>query len=125
MLITSVIHYQIHEELHAPFMAPLDQLFHICDRTVFRGNVVVISDIISHVNLRRLIRGTEPNDIDTEVLDVVELRNDTGDITDTVIVGVLERARPDLIYGAFLPPGAMVLVAGCGHGLSSGQYMIS
>lgn len=88
-LITSMVHHQIHQKLHTPVMAALDQFLDIRDRAVLIGDTVVVGNVISHIDLRRLVGRTEPDDIHAQLLDVVELGHDAGDVADAVIVGVL------------------------------------
>lgn len=115
MLVTRMVHDQIHEQLHAPIMTALDESLDVRDRAVFFGNAVVIGDVVAHVHLGRLVRRTEPDDVHADVLDVVQLGDDAGDVADAVIVGVFEGGGPDLVDGAFFPPGAVDLGAWFGH----------
>lgn len=115
-LVTGMVHDKVHKELHPPVMASFDQRLDIGDRTVFISNAVVVGNVIAHVDLGGLVRRTEPDNVHPEVLDVVKLRDNTGNIANTVIIGVLVGSWPDLVYGAFLPPGSVDLIARFGHG---------
>lgn len=115
-LVTGMVHDKVHKELHPPVMASFDQRLDIGDRTVFISNAVVVGNVIAHVDLGGLVRRTEPDNVHPEVLDVVKLRDNTGNIANTVIVGVFVGSWPDLVYGAFLPPGSVDLIARFGHG---------
>ena len=114
-LVTGMVHDKVHKELHPPVMASFDQRLDIGDRTVFISNAVVVGNVIAHVHLRGLVRRAEPDNVHPEVLDVVKLRDNTGNIANTVIIGVLVGSWPDLVYGAFLPPGSVDLIARFGH----------
>lgn len=115
MLVTGMVHHQVHEQFHAALMASLDQILDICDRAIFGGDGLVVGNIISHVDLGRFVRGAEPDDIYTQLLDVIQLGDDSRDIADTVIVGVFERSGPDLVNRCFLPPGSVDFASIC-HG---------
>lgn len=115
MLITSVVHDEIHEQLHAPIMTSLNQLLNICDRTELLSDSVVIGNIISLINAGRLVRWTQPDNVHADILDIIKLRDQSWDISNAIIVRVLIRSRPDLVNGAFLPPGAMVIRLDGGH----------
>lgn len=104
MLIAGVVDHQIHQRLHPPFVAALDEALDVLDRAVLVRDAVVVRDVIAHVDLGRLVDRTQPDDVDTQLLDVVQLGDDAGKVADAVIVGVLERGRIDLVDGAFLPP---------------------
>jgi hypothetical protein len=49
----------------------------------------------THVDKRRLEHGTEPDDIDTEVLQVVQLGNDALQITNPVLSVIVKRMSVD------------------------------
>lgn len=86
MLIASVVDDQIHEEFHTALVAPGNQLLDIFNCAILIGDAVVVGNIIAHVHLRGFVRWTQPNDIDGEVLDVVQLGDDTGDIANTIVI---------------------------------------
>jgi hypothetical protein len=50
------------------------------------------------------LHGTDPDDLDTERLDVVQFLDDAGDISDTIVIAVIERCRIDLVYCHIFPP---------------------
>lgn len=50
------------------------------------------------------LHGTDPDDLDTKRLNIVEFLDDAGDVSDAVIVAVVEGRRIDLIDCGILPP---------------------
>lgn len=66
------------------------------------------SHIVSHIGLWRPINGGEPQDVDPEVLEIIELRVDAIEVPDAIAVRVEERDRVDLVHDRFFPPSATV-----------------
>ena len=63
-----------------------------------------IGEVKPHIHLKALRMGTDVDHIDSEIVQVLELRNDAGDINNPVAVGVLERSRVHFVdHGCFLP----------------------
>src|ERR1700758_1734801 len=60
----------------------------------------------------------EPDDADAELLQIVELRGNAGQVADSVAIRVLEGARVDLVDHSFFPPLGFVAVdeVGCSCG---------
>ena len=75
----------------------------------------IIRDIIAHVYLRRLVNRTQPDDIDAQSFDVVELGVDSRQISDPVAVGVLEGCGVDLVDRGLLPPCSLDMIDGWIH----------
>lgn len=57
----------------------------------------------SPVFLGRLVDGTEPNHIRSQVLDIVQPRDDSPQVSNAVFIGVLEARRVDLVDDCFTP----------------------
>jgi hypothetical protein len=89
----------------------------IGERAVHGIDVFVVGDVIAEVNLRgREARG-DPNGVDAEVFQVIELRGDALEVADAVIVAVGEAARIDFVEDGVLPPlvafGIKLLLGAC------------
>lgn len=63
----------------------------------------------NHINLRALEDGRQPDDIDAQLLEVVDLGNDTLQIARSRPRRVLEGGRPYLVYGSLLPASPSLL----------------
>jgi hypothetical protein len=72
--------------------------------------VLIIRDVIPHIHLRTLIMRTDMDHIDSEIVQVVELRNDAGDITNPVAVGVFEGSGVDFLEHGFFPPFMLLFI---------------
>src|SRR5258708_38209021 len=75
-----------------------------CEITEDRVNVGIIGDIVAEIDHRRGVDRRKPDGIHTQPGVVIELGNDTRQITNTVAVAVLEAARVNLIDNSLLPP---------------------
>ena len=65
---------------------------------------LVVADVVAVVVVRRPIDRRQPDDVDAEVDEVVELVDDPAEIADTIAVAVGEAARIDLVDGRRGPP---------------------
>ena len=90
--------------MHTAFMNFLEQLTGILIRTITRGYLVIITDIIARIIERRIEEGVKPNGIHTKTLHIVQFADDTLNITDTIAVGIAERLRINLVEHSILCP---------------------
>lgn len=94
MLIAGVIDDQVEDDSDTPIVQAFDQIVHVIQGTVWRVDILVIAYIVAHVHLRTSIMRRKPNYIDAQLLDIVKLRDDPGDIAKTVAIAVFERSWP-------------------------------
>src|SRR5579871_3649649 len=84
-------------------------------RAVMRMDVVVARDVVAVVLERRGVEGQQPDRVDAEVLDVVELRGEALKVADAVVVRVEERLDVQLVDDDVLvPEGQALLGPRCG-----------
>jgi hypothetical protein len=83
----------------------VEQRVEVPERPVGPVDVGEVGDVVAEVGQRRRVDGREPRRVGTELGEVVETRLDAREISDAVAVGVLERARVDLIDDRVAPPG--------------------
>jgi hypothetical protein len=72
-LVTAVVDDEIHDQLHAPLVTCILDLFPVLQSTISRVDLLIVGDIVTHVGLRRLVHWREPYDIDTELVQVRNL----------------------------------------------------
>lgn len=106
-LIRRMIHDKIHDVLHVTIMETLDQGLDIFHGPIWRVDAVIIGNIISHVHLGGLKDRRKPDDIDTEILQIIQLGNNTRDISNTISIRILEGGRVNLVDRLFPPPVTM------------------
>src|SRR4029079_11601320 len=104
-----VVHHQVEHDPDAPAMRLGDEAIEVGEGPEDRVDRVVIGDVVADIEAGRRVDRREPDRIDAErllgpVLEVVELADQAGQVTDAVAVRVCERARIDLVDDAALPP---------------------
>ena len=67
-------------------------------------DAAVVADVVAPVLERRRVDGIQPDGVDAERLEIVEMRGDAVEVADAVAVRVGKRARIDLIEDGALPP---------------------
>ena len=85
-------------------MAPRDERVEVGKGAEERVDVLVVADVVAVVVHRRAVDRREPQHVDAEPLEVVEVRRDAGDVAHAVAVAVGERARVDLVDHGGAPP---------------------
>ena len=87
-------------------------------RPIPRIDVVIVADVVAHVDLRGAQDGREPDHVDAQLGEVVDLGGDAaegaGGGTGGSGGGGAEGGGVDLVDGGFFPPGS--LDAGWGFG---------
>src|SRR5215510_5259000 len=71
-------------------------------------NIHVICGVVSVILQRRRIEGKKPNSGDAEVLQVIQLLSQSGEIADTIIIAVKEGSDMDLINDRVFVPERIV-----------------
>jgi hypothetical protein len=97
VLIASVIDNQVHQKLHITFMAALYQSLHVLDCAILVCTRLVIRDVIAHIDLRRLVGWTEPDNIYSKLLNVIELGDDSRYVSNAIVVRIFKRSRINLV----------------------------
>lgn len=104
MFVGTMVYDQIHQDIHAAFFCLCDQAFHVLHCAEAWINVVIIRDIVSFIGKRGAVAGRKPDDVDTQILQVIQLADNTGNITDPVAVGIIKTFRINLICYFVMPP---------------------
>jgi hypothetical protein len=125
VLIRRVIDHQVENHAHIAGMDLLDELLAILKRAIWFMDGLEIGDVIAHVHLRTFIMWRYPDHVYSEVVDVIELRYDSWDIADPVVVGVLERGWIDLVDDGLFPPFPVGRLASRGWHVSNGMHCAS
>ena len=104
MLIGAVIDHQVHQDIHVPLLRLGDQLLHVRHGAEPGVNVVIIRDIVSLIGKGGFIDRGKPENIHSQVLQIVQLLYDSPHIPDAVAVGVVKTLRVNLIRNLVMPP---------------------
>ena len=76
----------------------------VAQRAEDRVDVAVVGDVVAGILLRGSLERAQPQRIDAELDEVVEVRGDAGQVADAVAGAVGERAGVDLIDDGGAPP---------------------
>jgi hypothetical protein len=108
MPVRGVVRHEIENDLQAARMRRRDQRVEIGERAEHRIDIGIVRDIVAEVRHRRGIDRRDPDGVSAELDQMIEPRRDALQVTDAVTVGVLKRARIDLIDDSALPPAMHV-----------------
>ena len=86
MLIGAVVDDEVHEDVHIALFCLRNQFVHIVHRAEARVDVVIVGNVIALIRERRAVDRGEPDDIDTELLEIVQFADNALQIADAVAV---------------------------------------
>ena len=104
VLIARVVEHHVHDDAQTALFTLRHQPVEVLHRPERRVDRAVVRDVVAVVLPRRGVQRREPDRRRAEVPDIVELRDDAGDIADAVVIGVHEAQRIDLIHHRVLKP---------------------
>ena len=130
MLVGSVVDDEIEDDADAALLALGDEAIEIRERAVHGIDVFVVGDVVAEIDLRRRKARRDPDGVDPERVQIIELRSDPVQIANAVVVAVGEAARIEFIEDRGLPPrlpfgiSFLFLRAGAGRedAREDGQY---
>src|ERR1017187_2802460 len=105
MPVRGVIDHEIQQDADIPLPGVGLQPVEIRHGAVLRIDVLVVGNIVTEVHLRRRKEGSDPDAVDSQILQIVEMDGDAVEIADAVAIGVPEAARVDLVDDGVMPPG--------------------
>src|SRR6185312_6583227 len=105
MLVGGMVGYEIEDHLQSVRVRGVQKSLKVTHRTKQRVYADVVRNIVAEIGHRRGEDWRQPNGVNTECLQIGQAVYDPSDVTDAIRVGILERARVDLIKNAVLPPG--------------------
>jgi hypothetical protein len=104
VLVRGVVDDQVRDQLEAALVHGRQQPVEVGQRAEARVDVLVVADVVAAVVPRRPVDRRQPDHVDAELDQVVQLRLDPGQVADAVPVRVGEAARIDLVDDGALPP---------------------
>jgi hypothetical protein len=104
VLVGRVVDHQLRDDADAALMRLLQERLEVLDQAVRLVNLLVRRDVVAIVLERRRVEGQEPDGIDAERLDVVELRGEAGEVAVAVGIAVDERFDVYLVDDRVLVP---------------------
>ena len=104
MLVGTVVHHQIHHNVHASLFCLGKQLVKLLHRSEFLRDRVVVGNVIPLIHKGRFINRREPDDVNAKLFQIVQLRDNSPQIPDSVPVRIQKALRINLINNCFFPP---------------------
>ncbi len=126
VLVAGVVHDEVDDHAHAALVGGVHELHEVGEVAELGQDGGVVGDVVAAVAQGRLEEGRQPEAVDAEPLQIVELGGQALEVADAVAVAVLEGADEDLVEdGAFEPIGVAVLgrcvLEGVRYGLVHGH----
>ena len=110
VLVAGVIDDEVKNQLHMPLLDGFQQLIEVSHRPKLSHDLAIVANVVSVVGVGRIKMRAQPDHIDTELLNVVQLGGNPLQVADAIPVGVLERSRIHLIDDGLLPPLLLVTI---------------
>ena len=104
VLVGGVVDDKLGDDPQAEAVRLAHEVPEVAARAVLRMDVVVVGNVVAVVLERRRIERHQPDGVDAEVFDVVELRGEPAEVADAVVVGVEERLDVQLVDDRVLVP---------------------
>ena len=104
MLDTGVTEHDVEQNLDVPTVCLIDQLLGILQGAEQRVDVAVVADVVAEVRHRGTKDWGQPDGVDAQPLQIVQVLDDPPEVTDAVSRGVGEAARVDLVHHRPSPP---------------------
>ena len=104
MLVRCMGPYLIDYDLKAKRMRARNQRIELCHGAKHGINGVVVTHVIPKIALGRGEKRREPNAVNAQPRDVIELGGHTPQVSNPIAIGIGKAARVDLIEGRPAPP---------------------
>ena len=111
MLVRGVAGNQIHTDLDSFGMCILNESYQIRVRAETRVYLIVVGDVIATVLELAAEHRADPDRIESQILDIIQLRADSLQVAIAVTIAVLERRRVDVVDGSGIEPPRIGLSA--------------
>ena len=116
VLVGGVVDHQVGDDAHAAAVGRVEEALEVRQRAVVGVDRAVVGDVVAVVAQGRGVERQEPEAVDAQVLEVVELLGEPGEVADAVAVAVVERADVQLVEDGVLVPERIVLVISLDRG---------
>ena len=104
MPVTGVVGDDVDDDLDAVRMQIGDEVIKVIEGSEDWIDVAQVDDVVSTVNESGWVEGAEPHGVDLELDKVIDVVADTGQVANSVTIGVGEATRINLIDGSVAPP---------------------
>ena len=104
-----MVHDEVGDDAQAALVCGLHEGLDVVDRPVVRVDLVVVGDVVAAVAQRAGVHRQQPDDVDPQPLQVVELLGQAAEVARAVGVAVEEPAQVDLVEDGRLEPDGIGL----------------
>ncbi|GFI37838.1 hypothetical protein IMSAGC015_02026 [Lachnospiraceae bacterium] len=104
MPVRTMIDHQIHHNIHISLLCFLKKQIKLFHCPEFFCNLIIIRDIVPLVDKRRLIDRGQPDNINPQSLQIIQLFYNPPQISDAVPITVIKAFRVNLIGNFVVPP---------------------
>ena len=111
-----VVQHEIADHAQAARMRRIEEAAQVVQGAVVRMHVEIVGHVVAVVAARRRVVGQQPERVDAERYQIVQSREQAGEIADAVVVAVEERLDVDLVDHRFLVPVDPAAIDGDGRG---------
>ena len=115
VLVGGVVDDELGDDADVAAMRLRHEALEVLHRAVARMDVLVVGDVVAVVSERRRVERQQPERVDAEALEVVELLRQAGEVADAVVVAVEEGADVRLVDDGVLVP-ERIFRSRCLHG---------
>ena len=113
-----VVHHEVGDHPQTTLVRLVDEHLEVLDRPVVRMHAEEVGDVVAAVAERARVGREQPDAVDPEPLQVVELLGEPAEVPGPVVVAVEEPAQVDLVEDRGLEPQRVALepLSGLAHG---------
>ncbi|GAA3109133.1 hypothetical protein GCM10020001_029090 [Nonomuraea salmonea] len=104
MGVAGVVHDQVGDDPHAAFVRLINQSYEVPEIAELGQDLHEVRDVVTAVTQRRVVERQQPEAVDAQPLQVVELADEAPDVAGPVAVGVGETPDQDLVEDRALVP---------------------
>ena len=115
VLVGRVVHDEVDDHPDAALVRRVDELHEVAERAELRQHVGEVADVVAAVAQRRPEERRQPDAVDPEPVEVVELVGEAGEVAGAVAVAVLERPDQHLVEDRALVPVRVALAPRAGR----------
>jgi hypothetical protein len=116
--VRGVVDHHVHHDPYAPAVRLGDQPVAVPESAEDRVDAAVIGDVVPEIEHGGSVDGREPDRVNAEPGQVIELFDDAGQVAHAVAARVAEAARIYLVDHAVLPPGESACITHNGTSLA-------
>src|SRR5262245_52715811 len=99
-----MVQYQVRNDSYVTVMRLVNEPIEVGQGAELRIDVAVVADVVAEIDPRRRVEWCQPDDVDTEIHQVLQSLCDAVEVPNAITVAVLEATDVDLVEDTFCPP---------------------